>query len=253
MRELKSLGPFSFCLLFLCVQKKNTVFFFALLHKPRRIIVSRFFPHLFSFFLRKERKRKREKLFFFFHPSQFFFFVYNLRDGAFCHLVTLDPYLLFKFLFLFPIVIFSSLPLSVFYLRVFIFSFFFFCFFPSLYSHLFWVFFFFVLSQSSFFFFGFFGFLFRPLFFVSSLLFSVVIHDRFFFIVHYSELPRLFSIFFSYYLLLCDITPLFYQHLFLRFWTGIAQEKEERRELRKLESCRFKVFEPHKINSGTHI
>ena len=220
MRELKSLGPFSFCLLFLCVQKKKHRFLFCSFTQTSTDHSVSLFSSPVFFFLRKERKRKRERnSFFSFIPHSFFFFVYNLRDGAFCHLVTLDPNLLFKLLFLFPIVIFSSL--SPFRYFIFVFSYFPFFFFVSspAFIHICSEFFFFLYYRKALFFFLVSSVsCFAPFFFsVSSLLFSVVIHDRFFFIVHYSELPRLFSIFFSYYLLLCDITPLFYQHLFLRF------------------------------------
>ena len=173
MRELKSLGPFSFCLLFLCVQKKKHRFLFCSFTQTSTDHSVSLFSSPVFFFLRKERKRKRERnSFFSFIPHSFFFFVYNLRDGAFCHLVTLDPNLLFKLLFLFPIVIFSSL--SPFRYFIFVFSYFPFFFFvssPAFIHICSEFFFFFVLSQSSFFFFGFFGFLFRPLFFFLSLRF----------------------------------------------------------------------------------
>lgn len=141
----------------------------------------------------------------------------------------------------------SFSPLSPFRYFIFVFSYLpFFCFFPSLYSHLFWV--FFLYYRKALFFIGF---LFRPLFL--SLRFSFLL---LFTTVFFCSLQWTASLVQNFLLLLFVTVwyyPLFYQHLFLRFWTGIAQEKEERGELRKLESCRFKVFEPHKINSGTHI
>lgn len=180
MRELKSLGPFSFCLLFLCVQKKKHRFLFCSFTQTSTDHSVSLFSSPVFFFLRKERKRKRERnSFFSFIPHSFFFFVYNLRDGAFCHLVTLDPNLLFKLLFLFPIVIFSSL--SPFRYFIFVFSYFPFFFFvssPAFIHICSEFFFFFVLSQSSFFFFGFFGFLFRPLFFFCLFAFIFCCYSR---------------------------------------------------------------------------
>ena len=218
---MKSLGPFSFCLLFLCVQKKKHRFLFCSFTQTSTDHSVSLFSSPVFFFLRKERKRKRERnSFFFFHPSQFFFLfiIFVTEPFVTWSLLILTFFLNSSFCFQLS---FSplSLPFGILSscFHIFLFSF---LFLPQpLFTSVLSFFFFFVLSQSSFFFFWFLRFLVSPPFFfsVSSLLFSVVIHDRFFFIVHYSELPRLFSIFFSYYLLLCDITPLFYQHLFLRF------------------------------------
>lgn len=74
MRELKSLGPFSFCLLFLCVQKKKHRFLFCSFTQTSTDHSVSLFSSPVFFFLRKERKRKRERnSFFSFIPHSFFF------------------------------------------------------------------------------------------------------------------------------------------------------------------------------------